>query len=144
MAKKTSVHTYPLSTISKEFSSIMNEMLTEYADTFQKNSYRAVQKIANTFAEDLKSVTPRSDSVAGYDGAHLADSIVVSKKGERYYSSTHEAYFVHFQKWQIAHLLEFGWTARNGRRIERTPFVRPLFDNNKERYMQIIKEELSK
>lgn len=130
---------YPLTYVSQNLNKMLSEMLTEYSVELQKKAEKVTEEVAETFAKDLKPVTPRSYSI----GEHLADSITVTKKYQQSYGAKRPVIYVHFKKWQISHLLEFGWTARNGKRISRTPFVRPLFDNNREKYYRMYKEKLS-
>lgn len=131
---------YPLSYVSSNLSKMLSEIFTEYSEELQKKAEAITEQVAEQFANDLKPVTPRSNSNVEQ---HLADSIVISKKSQQFYGAKRQILYVHFKKWQISHLLEFGWTARNGNRISRTPFVRPLFDQNKDKYFRMYKEGLS-
>lgn len=140
MARKQSTHEYPLSYVAREFQNILAEMVQEYADELNPKVNEITRQVAEDFASSLKTVTPRSSAA----GQHLADTVEVSKEKERYYGKTTQTYVVHFGKWQIAHLLEFGWTAKNGKRVERQAFVRPLFDRNKERYVKMYRDGLNK
>ena len=133
------VKSYPLSQVATELNSIISQFLTEYSEELQKKADKVTEIVANDFAEQLKTVTPRSNN----DTVHMADTVVVSTKKEKAYGQIAKARYVSYKKWQASHLLEFGWTARNGNRIDRQPFVRPLFDRNKERYYKMYKEELS-
>lgn len=122
---------YPLKYVADNFSKIVEE----YVDTYEKEKSgktdEILKEISNDFADNLKQVTPRSTNTKG---VHLADTIGVEKSGKKY--------IVYFGKYQIPHLLEFGWTAKNGRRINRTPFIRPLFDRSKEKYVRLFKKRL--
>lgn len=133
-------NSYPLSYVSRELNTILSEMIQEYGEDLSQKADKVTANIAEDFAKKLKEVTPRSDS----DHDHMADTVRVTKKSEKSYGRTGKSYIVHYGKWQISHLLEFGWTAKNGKRITRSPFVRPLFDNNKSEYYQMYKEVLSK
>ena len=130
---------YPLSYVSSNLNKIISEFLTEYSEELQVKADKITDKVAQDFAQQLKGVTPRSDSTSE---EHLADSIVITTKTQKVYGRTSKARYVHFRKWQISHLLEFGWTARNGKKITRTPFVRPLFDKNRDRYYNMYKDGL--
>lgn len=140
MAKKTSKNSYPLNYVSSQLNNMLSEMLTEYSEELSAKAEKITQEVAQDFATKLKEVTPRSS----YDSEHIADTVKVTAQNEKYYGRVSKVYRVHYGKWQIAHLLEFGWTKKNGERLDRTPFIRPLFDNNKERYYKRYKEELSK
>ena len=140
MAKSKSVHSYPLSYISKELRNIIASFVDDYEKELTKKASEITVKVANDFAEQLKQETPRSKNPGRYE--HLADTVIVSEKGEKFAGGKGKVLYVHFTKWQIAHLLEFGWTTRNGKKITRTPFVRPLFDKNKERYYNMYKDGL--
>lgn len=131
---------YPLSYVSNSLNSILSEMLTEYSDALEEKAQEVTKIVAEDFAQNLRQVTPRSNEA----GEHLADSVTVTARDEKSYGKKHKVYRVHFKKWQISHLLEFGWTLRNGKKLVRKPFVRPLFDNNKDRYYRMYREELSK
>lgn len=133
-------HSYPLSQISNELDRIISEMLTEYSDELQEKADKVTEQVAEDFAAKLKDATPRSDSL----GEHMADTVKVTTKKEKSLGKVVRTRFVHYGKWRTSHLLEFGWTARNGKRVDRTPFVRPLFDSNKDRYARMYKEELEK
>lgn len=133
---------YPLSYVSNNLNNILAEIVTDYESEISEKASEITNQVANDFAERLRQVTPRSE-VEGIQ-PHLADTVKVTKKLERSIGRKGKTVYVHYGKWQIAHLLEFGWTLRNGIRLERTPFVRPLFDANKERYYRMYKEGLSK
>ena len=133
---------YPLSYVANELNKIIADIVTEYEMEASGKAAEITRQVANDFAEKLRQATPRSDVALG--APHLADTVKVTEKTERSLGSKGRKIYVHYGKWQIAHLLEFGWTLRNGRRIDRTPFIRPLFDNNKERYYNMYKEGLSK
>ena len=133
-------NTYPLSQVANELNSIISSMLTEYSEELQAKADAVTEKVAEDFAEKLREVTPRSDT----GGEHMADTVKVTAKKEKSLGKVVRARFVHYGKWQVSHLLEFGWTSKNGKRVDRTPFVRPLFDQNKERYTKMYKEELEK
>ena len=127
--------------VANNLNNIVAEFLTEYSEELQKKADEVTEKVANDFAKELKTVTPRSESIVS---EHLADSIKVTAKKQKGYGKTTTARYIHFNKWQIAHLLEFGWTLKNGQKLTREPFVRPLFDRNKDRYYRMYKEELKK
>lgn len=144
MAKRIE-HSFSLNYVSNELGNILAEMFSEYGEEIKEKAEAITKNIANDFAEKLKLETPRSD----YLGEHLADSVQVTERKEKQYGRTGKTYTVHYdkdgsQRWRIAHLLEFGWTAKNGKKIERKAFVRPLFDKNRERYYRMYKEGLSK
>lgn len=133
-------NSYPLSQVANELNSIISSMLTEYSEELQAKADKVTEQVAEDFAQKLKEVTPRSDE----GGKHMADTVKVTVKKERSIGKVVRARFVHYGKWQVSHLLEFGWTSKNGKRIDRQPFVRPLFDQNKDRYTRMYKEELEK
>lgn len=132
-------NSYPLSYVSNNLNKIVSEFLTDYSEELQAKVDKITEQVAKDFANQLKAVTPRSQNASE---EHLADTIVVTAKTQKVYGRTSKARYVHFRKWQISHLLEFGWTARNGKKITRTPFVRPLFDKNKDRYYNLYKDGL--
>lgn len=133
-------NTYPLSQVANELNEMISGFLIEYSEELQAKADKVTEEVANDFAEKLKAVTPRSD-----DGPeHMADTVFVIKKNEKSLGRKTKARYVGYGKWRISHLLEFGWTHQSGKRIDRQPFVRPLFDQNKERYYKMYKEELSK
>lgn len=140
MARKERVNTFPLSQVANELNQILSQYLTEYSEELQEKADEVTEEVARDFAAKLKEVTPRSDN----NTTHLADTVKVVYKKERSFGQPKKARYVCYGKWQIAHLLEFGYTAKNGRRIDRIPFVRPLFDQNKERYSKMYKEKLQK
>ena len=133
-----SKNSYPLSQVANELNNIVSEMLTEYSEELQEKADKVTEKVAQDFAEKLQNVTPRSDEGT----VHMADTVKVTTKQEKSLGKKVKARFVHYGKWQISHLLEFGWTSKNGKRIDRKPFVRPLFDQNKDKYTKMYKEEL--
>jgi hypothetical protein len=134
-------NSYPLSYVANELNKILSELVTDYEVELSGKAAEITEKVATDFAEKLKQATPRSNIESG--DPHLADTVKMTGRLERSVGGKRKKIYVHYGKWQIAHLLEFGWTLRNGQRLERTPFVRPLFDNNKERYFQMYKEGLS-
>lgn len=136
-------HSFPLSQVANELNSILAGMLTEYSEELQEKADKVTEEVAQDFALQLRQETPRSDFLDD-TGVHMADTVQVVYKKERSFGQPKKARYVCYKKWQISHLLEFGWTAKNGKRIDRKPFVRPLFDRNKEKYVKMYKEELSK
>ena len=133
---------YPLSYVANEMNKIIADIVTDYETEISKKVEEVTVQVANDFAEKLRQATPRSDVEFG--APHLADTVKVTEKKEKSYGVKGRKLYVHFGKYQIAHLLEFGWTLRNGQKLQRTPFVRPLFDNNKERYYKMYKEAIQK
>ena len=138
MAKQTT-NSYPLSYVTQNLDKMMSEIFTEYSQEVEKKAEQVTLQVAKDFAEKLKEVTPRSMDSAS---EHLADTVVVTGRKEKSHGKVTKSQYVHYRKWQIVHLLEFGWTLRSGARLERTPFIRPLFDNNSDRYYQMYKEAL--
>lgn len=135
-----SKNSYPLTKVANELGDIISSMLTEYSEELQEKCDAITEEVAQDFATKLKDVTPRSN----YNGEHIADTVLVTTQEEKQYGRVKKARYVSYGKWQIAHLLEFGWTTKNGKRVTRSPFVRPLFDNNKDRYHRMYKEGLGK
>lgn len=129
---------YPLKYVSSNLNKIIAEMVNTYGKEISGKAHSVTKKVAQDFAEKLKVETPRSTA----DTEHLADTVVITGKGEKFAGGSGKVLYVHYTKWQLAHLLEFGWTAKNGRKITRTPYIRPLFDNNKDRYYNMYKEAL--
>lgn len=133
---------YPLSYVANEMNKIIADIVTDYETEISGKADEVTKAVAQDFADKLKQVTPRSSIEHG--SPHLSDTVLVTEKREKFLGRKGRKIYVHYGKWQIAHLLEFGWTLRNDQKLERTPFVRPLFDNNKERYYRMYKEGLSK
>ena len=136
-------NTYPLSYVSAHMREIVSGMLQQYGEQAEKKVNKVTKEVAEDFAKELVQVTPRSTNIDS-TAPHLADTVKVTARSNRQYGKKITTRFVHFGKWQISHLLEFGWTLRNGKHLVRTPFVRPLFDRKKEGYVKRYKEELSK
>lgn len=136
-------NSFPLSQVANELDSIIASMLTEYSEELQEKADKITEEVAQDFAQKLKEATPRSDELDG-TGVHMADTVMVVHKKARSFGTPKKARYVCYGKWQISHLLEFGWTSKKGKRVDRKPFVRPLFDENKERYVRMYKEGLSK
>ena len=136
------MRSYPLSYVANEMSKIIADIVTDYETEVSGKVGEITKQVAIDFAEKLRAETPRSN--VNFGDPHLADTVKVTEKMEKSLGSKKRKFYVHFGKWQIAHLLEFGWTLRNGKRLDRKPFVRPLFDNNKERYYRMYKEGLQK
>lgn len=133
-------HEYPLSIVAKEMNKIISDIVQDYETELNPKVDKITEDIANDFAKQLAQVTPRSSA----NTDHLADSVKVSTLKAKSYGKSSKVYVVHYKKWQIAHLLEFGWTTKNGIKINRQPFVRPLFDQNKEKYVKMYKDGLDK
>lgn len=131
---------YPLNYVSNHLNAMLAQFLTEYSQEADTKAKEITEKVANDFAQKLREKTPRSDRGT----EHLADTVKVTKISEKSYGRDSEAQIVHYGKWQIAHLLEFGYTLRNGNRITRHPFIRPLFDENKEKYYKMYEEGMKK
>ena len=141
-------NSYPLSQVANELNSILAGIFTEYSEELQEKADKVTEKVAEDFAQKLKEVTPRSDDEvtprSDEETVHMADTIQVTTKEEKSLGKKVKARFVHYGKWQVSHLLEFGWSSKYGKRVDRKPFVRPLFDENKEQYTKMYKEELEK
>ena len=133
---------YPLSYVANEMNKIIADIVTDYETEISKKAQEITVQVANDFADKLRKETPRSTVESG--SPHLADTVKVTEKREKSLGSKGKKLYVHFGKWQIAHLLEFGWTLRNGQRLERKPFVRPLFDSNRDRYYKMYKDGIEK
>lgn len=133
---------YPLSYVANELNRIVADIVTDYETELKGKVEEITKEVANDFAEQLRTETPKSGVTAGAE--HLADTVMVTEKAEKSLGTKKKKFYVHYGKWQIAHLLEFGWTLRNGKRLDRTPFIRPLFDRNKERYYRMYKEGIQK
>ena len=138
MAEKKSANSFSLSQVANELNQILSQYFNEYSQELQEKADKVTEEVAQDFAEKLRQVTPRSDD----NGTHMADTVKVVTKSERSFAKRTKARYVCYGKWQISHLLEFGWTSKNGQRVDRKPFVRPLFDQNKERYAKMYKEKL--
>ena len=138
MAKNTPTNSYPLSYVSSELNNMLSSILREYSEGLYVKAQKITEEIAHDFADKLKTVTPRSSS----EGTHLADTVVVTSSKDRSLGRETHPVWVHYKKWQISHLLEFGWTLRSGKKMTRQPFVRPLFDSQKSRYYKTYKEGL--
>ena len=133
-------NSFPLSQVAQELDNILASMMTEYSEELQEKADKITEEVAQDFAKKLREVTPRSDEL----GVHMADTVMVVHKKERSFGTPKKARYVCYGKWQASHLLEFGWTSKKGKRIERKPYVRPLFDQNKEQYVRMYKEGLEK
>ena len=131
-------NSYSLSYVANSLSEILSGIFAEYGEEVMEAANETTVKVANDFAKALAPVTPRST----HDTEHLADTITVTERTEKFAGVKQKTLYVHFKKWQISHLLEFGWTLKNGKRMERTPFVRPLFDRNKEKYFNMYVEAI--
>lgn len=133
-------NSYPLNYVTNNLNNMLSEFLTEYSVELSQKANTITEEVAQDFAKKLRQRTPRSDR----DSEHLADTVEVTKISEKSYGKETQAQVVHYGKWQIAHLLEFGYTLRNGNKITRQPFIRPLFDENKDKYYKMYKDGLSK
>lgn len=142
MANDIYSRSYPLSYVANEMNRILADIITDYEQELSGKAYEITKQVANDFSEKLKQATPRSN-VQGGD-PHLADTVTVTEKAEKSKGSKGRKLYVHYGKWQIAHLLEFGWTLKNGTRIDRQPFIRPLFDSNKDRYYRMYVEGMKR
>ena len=136
-------NSYPLSYVSTHMREIVSGMLQQYGEQAEEKVNKVTKEVAEDFAKELAQVTPRSASV-DQESPHIADTVQVTSRSNKQYGKKITTRFVHFGKWQISHLLEFGWTLRNGKSLTRSPFVRPLFDRKKDEYVQKYKEELSR
>lgn len=133
-------NSYPLNYVSNNLNRIVSEFLKEYSDTAYEKANQITEEVAKDFAAKLKEKTPRSTR----SDEHLADTVEVTPVKEKAYGRETSAQVVHYGKWQIAHLLEFGYTLRNGNKLVRTPFIRPLFDENRDKYYKMYKDGMSK
>lgn len=130
----------PLLVVAKELENYIADLFDSYEKETTINIEKTVEKVANDFANELKTVTPVSDTSGGKYG-HIKNNINVkteTKNGKK-------RYVVNFgKKAYLSTLLEFGWTTKNGISVRRQAFIRPLFDRNKDRYFKQIKEAVER
>jgi len=125
-----------------DFDKELGPYIASLVDTYEKemivNLNDVIENIATDFKDKLQAVTPVSKGDGGKYG-HLRDNIKIGQKKK---DNGSIARTVHFGKksW-LATLLEYGWTAKNGKLVhENKPFVRPVFERNQEMYFQMIKK----
>jgi HK97 gp10 family phage protein len=137
MAKKT----IPLSQISNQFADIVGGMIDSYVKELETNLEPIIEEVAKDFAKDLAEGTPVSNTDGGKYG-HLKDNIKVSRIRK---DRQTVGFRVHFgNKGWLSTLREYGWTTVNGRLVSPKPFIRPIFDQNKERYSKKIRDSIDR
>ena len=131
----------PLSQIENEIEDFIASQINSYAKELEVKIDKELEEVANDFVEKLKPVTPVDYDSDGGKYGHLRDNLNVKKKK----SKGHTSFVVNYgKKGWLSTLLEYGWTAVNGRLIKRKAFIRPTFEKNKERYFKKIKQAVEK
>lgn len=130
----------PIEVVAEKFEEMIAGFLDDYEKELSVNIEQAVKEAANMFANDLRPKVPVSDGDGGSQG-HLRDNLKVTKK----IVNGRPVYIAHFgKKGWLSVLLEYGWTKRNGKKMERKPFIRPTYDQNEQKYYNHIKEAVER
>lgn len=107
--------------------------LTEYADLATEDLKQAVQDAGNTVKNQIKNTAPK-------DTGAYAKSWTVKKTNETADSLT---VVVHSRnRYQLAHLLEFGHAKRNGGRVAARPHIAPAEEAGMKKLEADIKKAL--
>lgn len=110
----------------------INDAVSEYAEDIKKQLERKLDETAELILGYLKSNAPRS----GYKNA-MADSFTQLTKGD----GINKVITIYAEtKGRLIHLIEFGFTHRNGKYVTPRPFMRPAFDIFTPKMLEDIKE----
>ena len=113
--------------------SAIMESLNEYADLATEDMKTAVEKAGNTVRDEIKATAPK------HTGAYRK-SWAAKKTGEDSHSLT---VTVHSRnRYQLAHLLEFGHAKRNGGRVLAQPHIAPAEQKGIEQLEKEIERSL--
>ena len=141
MARRRRGRRLPLSEINEEFENMVAEIIDTYEKELTVKLDDVMKEVAHEFKDDLYPNVPVSDGDGGKYG-HLRDNLTVSNRKKK----DSRVYEVHFgKKGWLSTLLEYGWRKRNSNeKVERTPFVRPVFEKNKAKYLKKIVDEANR
>ena len=110
------------------------EGLTEYADLATDDMKAAVRKAGNTVRNEIKETAPKNT------GAYAKSWSV---KTERETSSSLHLIVHSRNRYQLAHLLEFGHAKRGGGRVAAQPHIAPAEEKGVGELEQSIERSLS-
>ena len=114
-----------------QLSAAVMEELEEYADLATEDMKSAVKKAAATVRKDIEASAPR-------DTGDYAKSWAVKKTKE---TSSSLTLTVHSKnRYQLAHLLEYGHAKRNGGRVEGKAHIAPA----EEKGIRQLEEEIER
>ena len=108
--------------------------LTEYAELADSAMKKAVRKTAKTVKEEISANAPKRTG-------RYAKSWATKKTKEN--SHTLEMTVHSKDRYQIAHLLEYGHAKRNGGRVAARPHIEPAEQHGEELLESLIKKEIS-
>mgnify|MGYP000872849926 CR=1 FL=1 len=114
----------------------ISDAINEYTEGVKKRLEGKLDETAEHILAYLKSNAPRS----GYKNA-MADSFKQLTKGD----GVNKVITIYAEnKGRIIHLLEFGFTHRNGKYVSPRPFMRPAFDTFTPKMIEDIKEMIKR
>ncbi len=129
----------------RDIANKLEEIIAKELDTYEKelegNTDNAMEKVSNEFIQDLIPNIPLGHTPNKYTSqyGHLRELVQKSVR----LRSGNKVRIIHFgPKYRIVHLLEYGWTQRDGKFMRREPFIRPTFNSNEEKYVRIIANSL--
>lgn len=114
----------------------INDLVGDYVDNIVPKLEKKLDETANSIVNYITTKAPRSGSSKAF-----ADSFVATPKGSGLdktiviYSNT---------KGKLTHLLEFGFTHRNGKFVRAKPFMRPAYDEFTPKMLEDIKRIIEK
>ena len=114
-----------------QMASVIMEGLQDYADLATDDLKAAVKKAGTTVRKQIQATAPS-------DTGKYAKSWSVKKTKET--SSSLEVTVYSKNRYQLAHLLEFGHAKVSGGRVEARPHIKKAEENAKEKLLKKIKE----
>ena len=114
-----------------QLSAAVMDQLTEYAELATEDMKEAVKKVGTTVRKDIEASAPRNTG-------DYAKSWAVKKTKE---TSSSLTLTVHSKnRYQLAHLLEYGHAKRNGGRVEGKAHIAPA----EEKGIRQLEEEIER
>lgn len=125
---------------SAKLAQTINEYLKEYGEDIQESVEKNSQKEAKDAIKYLKAVSPENTSRLKKRATPYKDGWArkTQKKGRYRYSQV----VWNKTNYQLTHLLEFGFTHRDGKHVSAQPHIREAEKIYKEKFVDALKKEI--
>lgn len=104
----------------------VEKIMDDYAAGVISGTEEAIKKAAAKAKTTLASTSPRSSGGPSFGKKHYADQWAVKNEISRV--AFESIIYNQAPTYRLAHLLENGYTMRNGRRVQGRPHIRPVED----------------
>lgn len=104
----------------------IQKILEDYANGVSDSVQEVIRAAAAKGKGTLRSTSPRSSGKPNFGKKHYADQWAVREESTRLTSGA--IIYNQAPTYRLAHLLEHGYTQRNGRRVSGRPHIKPVED----------------